>query len=55
MSEYMFHLISALMLIAVLIFDIYVIITLSGELNYLLLTAKQHLRCGSSVYPEETV
>lgn len=30
MSEYMFYLISALVLIAVLIFDIYVIITLFG-------------------------
>ena len=30
MSEYMFYLISALVLVAVLIFDIYVIITLFG-------------------------
>lgn len=30
MSEYMFYLISALVLIAVLVFDIYVIITLFG-------------------------
>lgn len=30
MSEYMFYLISALVLITVLIFDIYVIITLFG-------------------------
>ena len=30
MSEYMFYLISALVLIGVLIFDIYVIITLFG-------------------------
>ena len=30
MSEYMFYLISALVLIAVLIFDIYVVVTLFG-------------------------